>query len=118
MCRLVEQVVTITERLGGYNAVEWYVFLIFLLCLARALTIGLLLSNQESEGRILHWVGCIVEEACDVVDLGDEEAEFHTDPESLSRAVLQIWAHFFMRNAQWPFINIMGESLRLYRDMA
>lgn len=58
-----------------------------------------------------------MEEACAVIDLDDEEVEFHPDPESLSKTVLRIWAHLFKRNAQWPFINIIGESLELYGDM-
>jgi hypothetical protein len=31
--------------------------------------------------------------------------------------VLQIWAHFFSSNTQWPFINIIGMSLEKYRIM-
>ncbi|RDW72889.1 hypothetical protein BP6252_06796 [Coleophoma cylindrospora] len=32
----------------------------------------------------------------------------------LSLAVVKIWARFFKNNVQWPFINVMGESLELY----
>lgn len=39
------------------------------------------------------------------------------DPASLSLAVLKIWAHFFKSNAQWPFINIIGQSLEQYRAL-
>lgn len=35
---------------------------------------------EDSEDRILHWVRCIVEEDCAVIDLDDEEVEFHPDP--------------------------------------
>lgn len=80
------------------------------------------LSNKhqiDSEDRILHWVFCIVEEAYDVVDFEDDEIDHHTDrnPASLSLAVLRIWAHFFKSNAQWPFINIIGQSLEKYREL-
>lgn len=76
-----------------------------------------------SEERILHWVRCIVEEAYDVVDFDESEAEAETeqqlnvDPQGLSLAVLKIWAHFFKSNTQWPFINIIGASLEHYREM-
>jgi hypothetical protein len=35
----------------------------------------------------------------------------------LALAVLKIWAHFFKSNSQWPFINIIGQGLALYRGM-
>lgn len=62
---------------------------------------------------------CIVEEAYDVVDFEDDEIDHQTDrnPASLSLAVLRIWAHFFKSNAQWPFINIIGQSLEKYREL-
>ncbi|KAK7403270.1 hypothetical protein QQX98_010961 [Neonectria punicea] len=69
-----------------------------------------------SEDRILHWVRCVVEEAYAVVDFDEEEAGLRLDPQGLSFAVLKIWAHFFKRNTQWPFINILGASLEKYRD--
>lgn len=60
-----------------------------------------------------------MEEAYDVVDFDEDEADQQADrdPASLSLAVLKIWAHFFKSNAQWPFINIIGKSLEKYRDM-
>lgn len=65
----------------------------------------------------MHWVRCIVEEAYAVVDFDEEEeAGLRLDPQGLSFAVLKIWAHFFKRNTQWPFINILGASLEKYRD--
>lgn len=76
-----------------------------------------------SEERILHWVRCIVEEAYDVVDLDESDAEtemeqqLNLEPRGLSLAVLKIWAHFFKSNTQWPFINIIGASLERYREM-
>ncbi|KAF9875244.1 C2H2 type zinc finger domain protein [Colletotrichum karsti] len=74
---------------------------------------------SDSEDRILHWVRCIVEEAYDVVDFGDDDSEMSADrnPASLSLAVLRIWAHFFKSNTQWPFINIIGQSLEKYREL-
>lgn len=71
----------------------------------------------DSEERILHWVRCIVEEAWAVVDFDEEETEFRGDPTSLGLAVLKIWAHFFKRNTQWRFINIIGLSLEKYREI-
>jgi len=40
------------------------------------------------------------------------------DPAHLGLGVLQIWAHFFSSNTQWPFINVIGRSLEKYRSMA
>ena len=74
-------------------------------------------SLTDSEDRILHWVRCIVEEAWAVVDFEDEDAEFRGGPRDLGLAVLKIWARFFMGNAQWPFINMIGRSLEKYREI-
>lgn len=86
------------------------------LCILRSF---LTKKPTDSEDRILHWVRCIVEEAYDVVDFEEDEADLHTDrgPASLGLAVLKIWAHFFKSNAQWPFINIIGQSLEKYREL-
>lgn len=74
----------------------------------------------DSEDRILHWVRCVVEEAWAVVDFddgGDDlDVSANASPTVLGLAVLRIWAHFFKRNAQWPFINIIGTSLEMYRQ--
>ncbi|KAG8159108.1 hypothetical protein KVR01_010769 [Diaporthe batatas] len=73
---------------------------------------------SDSEDRILHWVRCIVEEAYDVVDFADEtDLQKDQGSASLSLGVLKIWAHFFKSNAQWPFINIIGQSLEKYREL-
>ncbi|KAL1858137.1 hypothetical protein VTK73DRAFT_7923 [Phialemonium thermophilum] len=69
----------------------------------------------DAEGHILQWVRRIVEEAYGYVDFEDGDFEFRGDPASLSLAVLKVWAHFFRGNAQWRFINILGESLERYR---
>ncbi|CAH0042545.1 unnamed protein product [Clonostachys rhizophaga] len=73
----------------------------------------------DSEDRILHWVRSIVEEANDVVDFEDEEEPPGDlrEPRQLGLAVLKIWAHFFKRNTQWPFINIIGTGLEKYREI-
>ncbi|KAF2968885.1 hypothetical protein GQX73_g4654 [Xylaria multiplex] len=70
-----------------------------------------------SEERILHWVRCIVEEAYATVDFDGDQPQFQSDPLYLSLAVLKIWAHFFRRNTQWPFINMIGISLDKYREL-
>ncbi|KAI6779349.1 uncharacterized protein J7T54_000447 [Emericellopsis cladophorae] len=79
------------------------------------------LPLSDSEDRILHWVRCIVEEAYQGVDFHEEHdipqfLDFR-DPSNLSLAVIKIWAHFFKSNTQWPFINVIGQSLERYRDM-
>ncbi|RDW69158.1 putative C2H2 type zinc finger-containing protein [Aspergillus mulundensis] len=74
---------------------------------------------SDSEDRILHWVRCIVKEAYTVIDFDDEPAASVSflDPAFLSLAVLEIWAHFFKSNTQWPFINIIGQGLEKYREL-
>ncbi|EFX03764.1 c2h2 type zinc finger domain containing protein [Grosmannia clavigera kw1407] len=80
---------------------------------------------SDSEDRILHWVRTIVEEAYSVIDLESDScvgtdglplSDFK-DCTNLGLAVLKIWAHFFRSNTQWLFINVIGESLRKYREM-
>ncbi|KAG7111098.1 hypothetical protein HYQ44_009293 [Verticillium longisporum] len=73
----------------------------------------------DSEDRILHWVWCIVDEACMPVDFVAEEynGAIEREPRSLGLAVLMIWAHFFKSNTQWPFINVMGQALQEYRKL-
>lgn len=82
---------------------------------------SVLKANQHacigSEERILSWVRRIVEEAFAVVDFEEEEEDRRLDAGELGLAVLKIWAHFFKSNTQWPFINIIGESLKRYRAM-
>jgi hypothetical protein len=73
----------------------------------------------DSEEKIIHWVRSIIDEAYAVTDFTDSSAgaaDFH-DPAQLGLGVLQIWAHFFSSNTQWPFINIIGMSLEKYRIM-
>ncbi|KAL3472557.1 hypothetical protein BJX99DRAFT_235381 [Aspergillus californicus] len=74
--------------------------------------------RSNSEDRILYLVRRIVEEAYTVIDF-DESTPLidFRDPAELSLAVLKIWAHFFKSNTQWPFINIIGQSLEAYREI-
>lgn len=72
----------------------------------------------ENEGRILRWTQCIVEEAYSSIDLEDEsEAPQNLEPVALGMAVLRLWARFYKRNTQWPFINVLGQSLEQYMTM-
>jgi hypothetical protein len=100
----------------GYHAgksAQWYVS-------RSSITAKRLLTNLiDSEEKIIHWVRSIIDEAyavTDFTDLSAGAAEFH-DPAHLGLGVLQIWAHFFSSNTQWPFINIIGMSLEKYRIM-
>lgn len=76
-------------------------------------------NNLDSEERILYWVKCIVEEAYAVVDFDEEPSEAidYRNTDDIALAVLKIWAHFFKSNSQWPFINIIGQGLAMYRGM-
>ncbi|CAG8214148.1 unnamed protein product [Penicillium olsonii] len=72
---------------------------------------------SDSEDRIMYWVRCIIEEAYSVVDFYPTEFIDFRNPLNLSFAVLQLWAHFFKSNTQWPLINILGQSLEKYREI-
>ncbi|TLS26275.1 hypothetical protein PpBr36_04893 [Pyricularia pennisetigena] len=83
----------------------------------------------DSEERIVRWVGTIVEEAYAVVDFDDggggggidhdgvRVGAALKDPAQLGLDVLRIWAHLFRKNAQWKFINFIGQSLEKYREL-
>lgn len=51
-----------------------------------------------------------------MVEFNDDERD-DLDPTKktsstvLGLAVLRIWSHFFKGNTQWPFINMIGDSL-------
>lgn len=71
--------------------------------------------SLENESRILRWTRCIVEEAYSSIDLEDDsETPPNLEPAALGMAVLRLWARLFKRNTQWPFINILGQSLEQY----
>ncbi|THC96406.1 hypothetical protein EYZ11_004103 [Aspergillus tanneri] len=71
-------------------------------------------SLSDNESRILYWTKCIVEEAYASMDLEEGETLPGPDPTSLGFAVIKLWARLFRKNTQWPFINILGESLEKY----
>jgi hypothetical protein len=58
-----------------------------------------------------------VEEAYSSMDLEEGESPPGLDPGSLGIAVIKLWARLFKKNTQWPFINVMGESLERYLDI-
>lgn len=79
-----------------------------------------LISNPlftENETRILRWTRCIIEEAYSSIDLDEGEAPPNLEPASLGMAVLKLWARLFRTNTQWPFINVLGQSLERYMTM-
>lgn len=76
---------------------------------------GQLISNRlDNESRILNWTRCIVEEAYSSMDLEDWETVPSLDPVGLGLAVIRLWSRLFRKNTQWPFINVLGESLEKY----
>jgi hypothetical protein len=72
---------------------------------------------SENETRILRWTRCIIEEAYSSIDLDEGEAPPNLEPASLGMAVLKLWARLFSTNTQWPFINVLGQSLQRYMTM-
>lgn len=55
-----------------------------------------------------------MEEAYSSIDLEDDSEVPNLEPASLGMAVLRLWSRLFKRNTQWPFINVLGESLEKY----
>ncbi|CAI7642487.1 unnamed protein product [Penicillium bialowiezense] len=74
-------------------------------------------SLSENESRILRWTRCIIEEAYSSIDTEEGEAPADLEPASLGLAVLKLWARLFGTNTQWPFINVLGQSLEQYITM-
>ncbi|KAJ5562904.1 hypothetical protein N7535_002649 [Penicillium sp. DV-2018c] len=74
-------------------------------------------SLSENESRILRWTRCIVEEAYMSIDIDESETPPDLEPASLALAVLKLWARLFGTNTQWPFINVLGQSLEQYITM-
>ncbi|PLN78039.1 putative C2H2 finger domain protein [Aspergillus taichungensis] len=72
---------------------------------------------SENESRILHWTRCIVQEAYDSMDLEEGEVIPSMDPSGLGVAVIKLWARLFRKNTQWPFINVLGDSLEKYLSL-
>lgn len=79
-------------------------------------------KNIDFENRTLHWLESIVKEATDSLD---DTAEAYVDPDSafpqrlrnLNKAALQLWARIFDGcNSAWPFVRLVGMSLRQYAD--
>lgn len=51
------------------------------------------------------------------MDMEDDELIPNPEPARLSFAVIKLWSRLFRKNTQWPFINVIGESLRQYLIM-
>lgn len=79
--------------------------------------ISLTFVLKDNENRILHWTRCIVQEAYDSMDVEDNDTLPDLGPASLGFAVIKLWSRLFRKNTQWPFINVIGESLRQYLIM-
>lgn len=72
-----------------------------------------MLTAIEHEQRILDWIRRVVEEGRSSVE--DED----TNPEDLNCNrlaffVVRLWARVMRGNAQWPFVDVIGQSLELY----
>ncbi|KAF7595818.1 hypothetical protein BBP40_004630 [Aspergillus hancockii] len=70
--------------------------------------------ETEHEQRLLNWVRRIVEEGRTSLDDSEDPASEGLDCERLAFFVVHLWARIMRGNAQWPFIDIIGQSLELY----
>lgn len=71
----------------------------------------------------MQWLRYIIEEAWSSMDSSEYEPGLSndsssrkppSDPAEMAVAVIRIWSRLFSRNAQWPIINIIGQSLFEY----
>lgn len=51
------------------------------------------------------------------MDTEDDDILPNLEPATLGLAVIKIWSRLFRKNTQWPFINLLGESLKQYLAM-
>lgn len=51
------------------------------------------------------------------MDLDERDTLPNMEPSSLGFAVIKLWSRLFCRNTQWPFINVLGQSLERYLSM-
>lgn len=109
MCSVAKQMAVYPCRGGTGSVVEWYVHILLHDLPAN--------NAAENESRILRWTRCIIEEAYSSIDTDDFEAPPDLEPASLGLAVLKLWARLFGTNTQWPFINVLGQSLEEYISM-
>ncbi|PYI09615.1 hypothetical protein BO78DRAFT_427293 [Aspergillus sclerotiicarbonarius CBS 121057] len=68
---------------------------------------------EEHETRLLNWIRRIVEEGRASLD-DDGPASENLDCYQLAYFVVTLWARIMHGNAQWPFVDIIGQSLDLY----
>lgn len=48
------------------------------------------------------------------MDMEDNDTLPNLEPATLGLAVIKLWSRLFRKNTQWPFINLLGESLKQY----
>lgn len=74
-----------------------------------------MLTCIEHEQRILDWIRRVVEEGRSSVEDEDTVSE-GLDCERLAFFVVRLWARIMRGNAQWPFVDVIGQSLELYAE--
>ncbi|RAL04550.1 C2H2-type zinc finger protein [Aspergillus ibericus CBS 121593] len=69
---------------------------------------------EEHETRLLHWIRRIVEEGRASLDDDGSASNNNLDCYKLAYFVVTLWARIMRGNTQWPFVDIIGQSLELY----
>lgn len=108
---LSKWLISLAEPGNGHNLSGMISFFFFF---SQRISTALLTHVLDNEARILHWTRCIVQEAYDSMDLEEDDVIPRPEPASLGFAVIKLWSRLFRKNTQWPFINIIGESLQQY----
>jgi hypothetical protein len=74
-------------------------------------------DGPEHEQRLLDWIRRIVEEGRSSIDDEPPLSEA-LDCDRLAFHVVKLWARIMRGNAQWPFVDVIAQSLELYADGA
>ncbi|PWY85594.1 hypothetical protein BO83DRAFT_443514 [Aspergillus eucalypticola CBS 122712] len=72
---------------------------------------------EEHERLLLGWIQRVVDEGRSSVDF---EIDFldNRDCNQLASFVVKLWARIMRGNEQWPFVDLIGQSLQLYASGA
>ncbi|KAI9375091.1 hypothetical protein BJX61DRAFT_495263 [Aspergillus egyptiacus] len=72
---------------------------------------------EEHEQRLLDWIQRVVDEGRSSVE-DEHDMSGAGDCDRLAFFVVRLWARIMRGNAQWPFVDVIGQSLEIYASGA
>ncbi|KAL3431612.1 hypothetical protein BDV09DRAFT_175858 [Aspergillus tetrazonus] len=72
---------------------------------------------EEHERRLLGWIKRVVDEGRSSVDFEHDFLD-NRDCDQLASFVVKLWARIMRGNAQWPLVDLIGQSLQVYASGA